>query len=109
LRYVKTYFEEQETEAAAGLFAEYAGNTAKYGPNEDDRAREQIWHHPVRDLLCREVSGNTEHCVKSLRKLAGDVSFPDQIQKLETICRESLPRGDFLFKKKLTKNKSIVK
>jgi hypothetical protein len=94
LRYAKTYFGEQKAEVIAGLFAEYALSTAKYGSNEDDRAGEQIWHHPVRELLCRWVAGDAERCVNSLCWLTGNLSFPDQIQKLEAICRESLPRWE---------------
>jgi hypothetical protein len=94
LHYAKTYFGEQKAEAIAGLFAEYAASTAKYGPNEDDRAGEQIWHHPVRELLCRWVSGDTKHCVESLCWLTGNISFPSQVKKLEAICRESFPRWE---------------
>jgi hypothetical protein len=94
LRYAKTYFGEQKTEVIAGLFAEYAVSTAKYGSNEDDRAGEQIWHHPARELLCRWVAGDTEHCVKTLCWLTGNLNFPDQIQKLKAICRKSLPRWE---------------
>ncbi|MDR1587620.1 MAG: glycosyl hydrolase 115 family protein [Treponema sp.] len=93
-RYAKTYFGEQKTEVIAGLFAEYAAAAAEYGPNEDDRAGEQIWHHPVRELLCRWISGDAESRVESLAWLTGNVSFPGQIQKLEAICRESLPRWE---------------
>jgi hypothetical protein len=53
LRYVKTYYGEKHAEAVAALFGEYASCTARYGPHEDDRAGEQIWHHPMRELLCR--------------------------------------------------------
>jgi hypothetical protein len=94
LRYAETYYGKQKAEVIAGLFAEYAASTAKYGPSEDDRAGEQIWHHPVRELLCRWISGDTERCVNSLCWLTGNLSFPNQIQKLEAICRESLPRWE---------------
>ncbi|MDR2051954.1 MAG: glycosyl hydrolase 115 family protein [Treponema sp.] len=96
LHYAKTYFGEQKAEVIAGLFAEYAAGTAKYGPNEDDRAGEQIWHHPVRELLCRWVSGDTESCVKSLVWLAGNASFHEQVKRLGEIAGECLPRwGSF--------------
>jgi hypothetical protein len=90
LHYAKTYFGEQKAEVIASLFAEYAASTAKYGPNEDDRAGEQIWHHPVRELLCRWMSGDTEGCVKSLIWLAGNVSFYEQAKKLEEMARGCL-------------------
>jgi hypothetical protein len=94
LRYVQTYYGKENAEAVAALFGEYAACTARYGPHEDDRAGEQIWHHPVRELLCQWISGDTEHCVESLRWLTGDAAFPEQVSKLEAICREILPRWE---------------
>jgi hypothetical protein len=94
LRYVETYYGTQKAEVIAGLFAEYALCTAQYGPNEDDRAGEQIWHHPVRELLCRWVAGDTERCVESLVWLAGDAPFYEQAKRLENIARETLPKWE---------------
>jgi hypothetical protein len=94
IRYAETYYGKEHAKAISTLFAEYASCTAKYGPHEDDRAGEQIWHHPVRELLCQWMSGNTESCVKKLIWLTGEVSFPEQIKTLEAICRESLPKWD---------------
>jgi hypothetical protein len=96
LRYAETYYGRQKTEAVAGLFAEYAASTAKYGPNEDDHAGEQIWHHPVREILCRWMSGDTESCVKSLIWLAGNVPLYEQVKRLEEVARETLPKWDAL-------------
>jgi hypothetical protein len=94
LRYAKMYFGEQRAEVIAGLFAEYAASTAKYGPNEDDRAGEQIWHHPARELLCRWMAGDTESCVTSLVWLTGNVSFYEQARQLEEIAGECLSRWE---------------
>jgi hypothetical protein len=94
LRYVKTYYGELQAEAIAGLFAEYADSTAKYGPNEDDRAGEQLWHHPVRELLCRWMAGDTESCVTSLIWLSGAVPLYDQAKRLKEIAGGCLSRWD---------------
>jgi hypothetical protein len=94
LRYAKTYFGEEMAEVVAGLFAEYAASTAKYGPNEDDHAGEQIWHHPVRELLCRWMAGDTESCVKSLVWLTENVPFYEQAGRLEEIAGGCLSRWE---------------
>jgi hypothetical protein len=91
LRYVRTYYGEKNAEATTALFGEYASCTAHYGPHDDDRAGEQIWHHPVRKLLYRWMSGNTEHSVESLSWLTGGLRFPEQVKRLEAVCRETLP------------------
>jgi hypothetical protein len=94
LRYVETYYGKENAKTMTALFVNYAFCTAKYGPSEDDRAGEQIWHHPVRELLCQWMTGDTESCQKRLIWLTGKVSFPEQVKQLEAICRESLPRWD---------------
>jgi hypothetical protein len=94
LRYAAAYFGAQRAETIAGLFAGYAAAAAKYGPNEDDRAGEQIWHHPVRELLCRWMSGDTEGCVESLVWLTGNVPFCAQAGRLEEIAGGCLSRWE---------------
>ena len=91
-RYVKTYYGEKCAGAIASLFGEYAACTAQYGPNEDDRAGEQLWHHPVRELLCAWMRGETEKGVQTLVWLAADAPFGEQAAVLEKICRGAVPR-----------------
>jgi hypothetical protein len=90
--YAKTYFGGKNAENIAALFGAYAACTAKYGPAEDDRAGEQIWHHPVRELLCRWMAGLTADCVETLIWFTGDAPFSEQVYKMENLCRETLPR-----------------
>lgn len=92
--YAGTYFGAENAKTIAALFSEYASCTAKYGPNEDERAGEQLWHHPVRELLCRWISGDTESCLEELIWLTGDVPFAEQVKKLEAICLEALPKWE---------------
>jgi hypothetical protein len=99
LRYSETYYGGENAERIAALFSEYASCTAKYGPNEDDRAGEQIWHHPVRELLCRWMSGDTKSGLREVVWFTGDVTFPEQVRKLESICRETLPRWEVFCEK----------
>jgi hypothetical protein len=98
-RYVRTYYGKNHAEAIAALFKEYALCTAQYGPNEDDRAGEQIWHHPVRELLCCLMSGNTEACLDSLVWLTGHVPFYEQTRKLKEISLETFSKWDVFYGK----------
>jgi hypothetical protein len=98
-RYSEIYYGGENAETVAALFSEYASCTAKYGPHEDDRAGEQIWHHPVRELLCRWMSGDTKSGLREVMWLTGDVNFPEQVRKLEAICRETLPRWEVFCEK----------
>jgi hypothetical protein len=92
LRYAQKYYGGEKAEEIAALFGEYASCTARYGPNEDDRAGEQIWHHPVRELLCRWMAGGAKNGLDSLVWLAGDAPFCEQLKKLEETSRECLPK-----------------
>ncbi|GHV81823.1 hypothetical protein AGMMS49991_03810 [Spirochaetia bacterium] len=97
--YAETYYGKENASAIAALFGEYASCTARYGPNDDDRAGEQIWHHPVRELLCRWMSRDTETCLESLIWLAGTAQFSDQVKGLESIAVKSLPQWEAFCKK----------
>jgi hypothetical protein len=97
--YAATYYGRNNTEFVAALFEEYALCTAKYGPNDDDRAGEEIWHYPVRELLCKWMSGDTVNGLKSLIWFAGDIPFYTQVQKLEKLAKETFPKWDRLYEK----------
>ena len=92
VRYAAAYFGKNQAERIAALFRDYAACTAPYGPNEDDRAGEQLWHHPVRELLCRWIAGDAKTCVETLIWLTGEVDFPEQAAILEKICLAAIPR-----------------
>jgi hypothetical protein len=98
-RYVETYYGTGNAETVTALFKEYAACTAQYGLNEDDRAGEQIWHHPVREILCQWMSGDTQSCLKRLKWLAGDVPFFEQVKKLEETSVETFPKWDAFCRK----------
>jgi hypothetical protein len=97
--YATTYYGEGKSREMAALLSEYASCTAKYGRNEDDRAGEQLWHHPVRGLLCNWISGNTESSLRSLHWLTGETPFLEQVKSLYGISVETLPRWEAFCKK----------
>ena len=90
IRYVTTYYSAKNTEKIAALFNEYASCTARYGSNDDDRAGEQLWHHPVRELLCCWIGGNTTDCLESILWLTEKKPFAEQVKTLKNICDETL-------------------
>jgi len=98
-RYAEIYYGVENSGSIAALFDEYARCTAIYGPNEDDRAGEQIWHHPVREILCKWMSADTENCLKSLLWLTGDVNLLEQVKKIKSICDKTLPLWETFCKK----------
>jgi hypothetical protein len=98
-RYAKTYYGEKNVEITAALFEEYALCTAKYGPNDDDRAGEEIWHYPVRELLCKWMASNTVNNMESLNWFTGPLPFYGQVKKLETLSRETFPKWEKLYEK----------
>jgi hypothetical protein len=90
--YSSAYFGEGKSRDVAVLLSEYASCTAKYGKNEDERAGEQLWHHPVRELLCGWLSGKTKSCLESMLWLTGKIPFMEQLKSLYRISAETLPR-----------------
>lgn len=92
--YSSAYYGKGISRDVAVLLSEYASCTAKYGTNEDERAGEQLWHHPVRELLCKWLSSNTKCCLDSLLWLTGKISFLEQVKKLQSICLETLPKWE---------------
>ena len=89
--YAAVYYGEGKSQEIAAILSEYASCTAKYGINEDDRAGEQLWHHPVREMLCSWLIGNTEKCLKSLFWLTGEKPFSEQVKALHKISSETFP------------------
>jgi len=96
--YAKLYYDEKEEEIAE-LLGEYASCTAKYGINEDERAGEQIWHHPVRELLSAWISGKTDRCLESLLWLTGDIPFAEQVKTLLKLSEQTIPGWEAFLKK----------
>ena len=92
--YVYTYYGYEAAEELAALFYEYANCTAKYGSQDDERAGEQLWHHPVRELLCQWMSGDTKTCLESLFWLTGNKPFAEQVKFLKNICDETLHKWE---------------
>ncbi len=105
--YAQTYYGEDRKEDVAALFAEYASCTARYGIHEDDHAGEQLWHHPVRELLCGMMQRRLDAGLESLFWLTGNVPCAEQAAALKNIAAETLPRWEVFCKKCLSLRPSL--
>ncbi|WP_178075917.1 glycosyl hydrolase 115 family protein [Paenibacillus oralis] len=63
----------------ARLYLEYAERTIPYGPNPDDRAGEEFYHHPTRQIMGHWLRGK-KVCNESLIWAAGGGSFSEQVR-----------------------------
>ncbi|WP_251037388.1 glycosyl hydrolase 115 family protein [Paenibacillus albidus] len=68
-----------EQERIAGLYARYAECTIAYGPNADDRAGDEFYHHPAREIMGHWLRGQTD-TEERLVWAAGEQSFADQVR-----------------------------
>lgn len=77
-------------EAVAPLLNDYASCAIPYGPNEDDRAGDQFYHFPLRQLAHALLRGETGQGVSALRWVAGDASFTDQAKRLSALAARGM-------------------
>ena len=69
-------------EAAASCYRAFFGNTIRYGPNEDDRAGDEFYHHPARSLIGHWIRGETDGPAADLAWAAGNLPFRGQVRVL---------------------------
>lgn len=76
-------------EAIVRLYKSYAMCTVKYGPHPDDRAGEEFYHHPARQLMVHWLKGDTG-CCENLIWAAGERSFLDQVIWFRTLVEGAI-------------------
>lgn len=81
-QFVRSYFSEAQDEVAA-LYRSYAAAAIPYGPNVDDWAGDEYYHHPARQIIGHWMTGAGEATDVRLRWAVGDVPFPDQVKRFE--------------------------
>ncbi|MDR2655944.1 MAG: glycosyl hydrolase 115 family protein [Oscillospiraceae bacterium] len=90
LEYIAALWNNSALPKAQPWQTQWSEHTAEYGPNSDDRAGEQFWHHPVRELACALIKGKTAEALESLRWFS-DKGFPDQITDYQRIAKKYAP------------------
>jgi hypothetical protein len=92
-------FLESTPAAALACYRQYFETTIAYGPHADDRAGDEFYHHPCREIITHWLKGAAEEPEVSLFWAAGQLSFTEQVRWFEKICVESLPRWEALYQK----------
>lgn len=75
----------------ADLYRDYAHRTIPYGPNEDDRAGDEFYHHPARRIVGHWLQGKTDQPLVPLNWVTGEVDFPKQVEWLRQKCADAVP------------------
>jgi peptidyl-tRNA hydrolase len=88
--FVSRLFSAKHAEIA-GMFREYARRTIAYGPNEDDRAGDEFYHHPARRIVGHWLQGKTDQPLKPLYWVTGESDFPSQVEKMRQLCADAIP------------------
>ncbi len=76
----------------AEMFRDYAQRTIPYGPNEDDRAGDEFYHHPARIIVGHWLQGKSDQTNEWwLYWATGDVDFPEQVEWFPRKCADAVP------------------
>lgn len=71
---------------AKECYREYFNSTIQYGPNDDDRAGEEFYHHPARLILGHWIRKEGAPAEKRLIWATGEINFNDQIRWFHDKC-----------------------
>ncbi len=75
----------------AELIRDYARRTVPYGPNEDDRAGDEFYHHPARIIVGHWLQGKSDQPNSRLYWMTGEVDFPEQVECYRRMCADAIP------------------
>ncbi|MCA0758085.1 glycosyl hydrolase 115 family protein [Paenibacillus sp. N4] len=88
--FVSRMFYSKRAEISA-LYRDYARRTIPYGPNEDDRAGDEFYHHPARRIVGHWLQGKADQPLASLYWATGEADFPQQVECLRRKCADAVP------------------
>lgn len=89
--FAKRYFSNAQEDVARGLKGLIEA-AASYGPNEDDRAGDEFYHHPTRVLIGRVMRGETASPANELNWAAGDRAFDEQVRWFQSLSSAASKR-----------------
>jgi hypothetical protein len=81
-----------EQEGIVSLFNSYFSSTIAYGPNKDDRAGDEFYHHPARQMIGHWLKAKSKESCEQLHWATGNVSFYEQIQWFKGKLEASIPK-----------------
>jgi hypothetical protein len=74
----------------AQLYRSYFEKTISYGPNSDDKAGDEFYHHPARKILGHWLQGKTDIPLEKLYWATGEIPFTDQVKWFMEKCQIGL-------------------
>ncbi|MEH6995014.1 glycosyl hydrolase 115 family protein [Neobacillus drentensis] len=92
-KHLQTYIERLYTtqnKKIAKLYKRYFENTISYGPNSDDKAGDEFYHHPARKIIGHWLQGKTNIPMERLYWATGEISFTDQVNWFLEKCEIGL-------------------
>ncbi|CAM3675685.1 glycosyl hydrolase 115 family protein [Marinicrinis lubricantis] len=88
--FVGRMFPSGRAEQIADLYRDYARRTIVYGPNEDDRAGDEFYHHPARKIVGHWLQGKSDRPLSRLFWATGKVDFPAQVEWFRRKCADAV-------------------
>jgi hypothetical protein len=76
--------------AIASLYTDYANCTIAYGPNADDRAGDEFYHHPARQIIGHWLAGNAQTDTRLLWA-TGERPFVEQAEWFRQKAAAAIP------------------
>ncbi|MHA6484554.1 glycosyl hydrolase 115 family protein [Paenibacillus sp. strain BS8-2] len=74
------------------LLVDFAETTIRYGPNSDDKAGDEMYHHPARHIIGHWLRGEMEALNEGLRWATGEVeTFDQQVHHFERLFEQANP------------------
>jgi hypothetical protein len=74
----------------AELYKSYFEKTISYGPNPDDKAGDEFYHHPARKIIGHWLQGKSDIPMEKLYWATGEIPFTDQVKWFMENCENGL-------------------
>ncbi|WP_223193063.1 glycosyl hydrolase 115 family protein [Paenibacillus sedimenti] len=90
-QFVRNYYEEGHV-SLKELYRSYTKAAISYGPNPDDLAGDEYYHHPARRIMGHWLQGKGDETDERLIWATGEVSFAEQVRSFARRCEEGLAK-----------------
>jgi hypothetical protein len=87
LRFAGTYFDGDR--GIAELLGRFSEHTVQYGVHEDEKAGEELFHYPVRQMAAAWMRGELNEPLDSLIWLCGEKPLSQQINDYHMLARKA--------------------
>ncbi|MBB6635033.1 glycosyl hydrolase 115 family protein [Cohnella thailandensis] len=88
-RFVRSYYRDGHEELEE-LYRTYSEAAIPYGPNADDRAGDEYYHHPARQIIGHWLTGQGAEPDPRLFWAVGDAAFGEQVKGFERLLEPGM-------------------